>query len=151
MESQSQRVIWGISANFSDDTSKHFKDKGKTSCWTSIGTQGGTTSNSRFWHMRTHSIQGQQKDKDSSCESSGHIWKLEHIFYTTLRLNSDFSSERQPNCETIQWQYENWTTSRGDHIRTTYQTKLRRQMWDLHIQKKLLQPHQLQSKDNSNH
>ena len=76
--------------------------------------------NSRFWLVRTHSIQGQRKDKDSSCYLH-HQEGLEHIFHTARKLSTDYSSDRQPNCETRRGQCENWTSSGGDHIsiRTT--------------------------------
>ena len=71
--------------------------------------------NSRFRLVRTHSIQGQRKDKDSSCYLH-HQEGLEHIFHTARKLSTDYSSERQPNCSTRRGQCENWTSSGGDHI-----------------------------------
>ena len=65
--------------------------------------------------MRTHSIQGQLKLKGSSCYLH-HQEGLEHIFHTARKLSTDYSSERQPNCETRRGQCEKWTSSGGDHI-----------------------------------
>ena len=60
-------VIWGIPSEGNDDTSKHFKDEGQKSGWTTSGTQIETTSNIRFRFVQTHSIQGQCKDEHNSC------------------------------------------------------------------------------------
>ena len=57
-----------------------------------------TTSNSRFRLERTHSFQGQWKTKGSSCYLH-HQEGLEHIFHTARKLNTDYSSGRQANCE----------------------------------------------------
>ena len=65
-----------------------------------------TTSNSRFRLVRTHSIQGQRKNKDSSCYLH-HQEEPEHIFHTARKLSTDYSSEQQPNCETGRGQCEN--------------------------------------------
>ena len=43
-------------------------------------------------------FKGQSKDKDSSCYL--HQEGLEYIFHTTQKLDTDYSSERKPNCET---------------------------------------------------
>ena len=96
-------------------TSKHLKDEVQNFSWTPTGTQNETTNNSRYWFVRTHSIQGQRKDIDSSCNLH-HQEELENIFHTARELNLDYPSERQTNCETRWRQCENWTNSGGDHI-----------------------------------
>ena len=47
-----------------------------------------------------------RKDKDSSCYLH-HQEGLENIFHTAQKLSTDYSSERQPNCETRRGQCEN--------------------------------------------
>ena len=78
---------------------RSLKGEEQNSSWTPVGTRSETTSNSRFRHMGTHSIQGQWRDKGSSC-CLHHQEGLEHIFHTARKLDTDYSSERQPNCKT---------------------------------------------------
>ena len=82
-----------------DDTSKHFKDEGQNSGFTTSVTQSETSSSCRFQLVRDHSVQGKRKDEDNSCVFHNQEG-LEHIFHTAQKLSSDYSSKRQPNCET---------------------------------------------------
>ena len=61
---------------------------------------------------------------------------------TSRKLSTDYSSERQPNCETRQLnqQWRRPYLNQNNNSRT--------QMWDLHFKMKLLQPHHLKRANN---
>ena len=82
------------------------RNTSKTTSKTPDWTQSETTSISRFRLVWTHSIQGQGKDKASSCYLQ-HQEGLEHIFHKARKLDTVYSTERQPNCETKRGPCEN--------------------------------------------
>ena len=84
--------------------------------------------------MRTHSIQGQRKDKDSSCYFH-HQEELEHIFHTA-----------QTSARTIVVSDNQIARLDEDNVKTISQSEQQHQGTDvdLHFKMKLLQPHHLQ-------
>ena len=66
---------------------------------------------------------------DSSCYLHNQEG-LEHSFHTARKLDTDYSSERQPNCKTRRGQCGNRTSSGGEH-ETISQTKPQIQKLDV--------------------
>ena len=74
---------------------------------------------------------------------------LEKIFHSTRKLNSDYSSQRQSNCAARVRENVKVNHRRGTPY-LNQNHEFRTQSWDLDIENKLLQQHQLQSNHKLN-